>query len=102
MLMNQIDCFIVSTLVRQTRLGRRQSARREIQISLGLVREWCRFRGHLMWLTRKVGWKDVPMPNAYPREFRLDVVQVARNREPGVALEKIAHDSEVHPITLST
>jgi len=42
------------------------------------------------------------MPNAYPREFRLDVVQVARNREPGVTLEKIAHDFGVHPITLST
>ena len=55
-----------------------------------------------MWLTRRVGWKDVPMPNAYPREFRLDAVKVARNREPGVALEKIAHDFEVHLITLST
>ncbi len=42
------------------------------------------------------------MPNAYPREFRLDVVQVARNREPGVTLEKIAHDFGIHPIALST
>jgi len=30
------------------------------------------------------------MPNAYPSEFRRDVVTVAMNREPGVTLEKIA------------
>lgn len=41
------------------------------------------------------------MPNAYPIEFRRDVVQVARNREPGVSLEKIAADFGIHPITLS-
>ena len=32
------------------------------------------------------------MTNAYPMEFRRDVVQVARNREPGLTLEKIAAD----------
>jgi transposase len=42
------------------------------------------------------------MTNAYPMEFRRDVVQVARNREPGVTLEKIAADFGIHPITLST
>ena len=42
------------------------------------------------------------MPNAYPIEFRRDVVQVARNRPPGVSLEKIAADFGIHPITLST
>jgi len=42
------------------------------------------------------------MPNAYPMEFRRDVVQVARNREPGVSLEKTAADFGIHPITLST
>ena len=42
------------------------------------------------------------MPKAYPMEFRPDVVQVARNREPGVPLEKIAADFGIHPITLST
>ena len=41
------------------------------------------------------------MPNAYPMEFRRDVVQVARNRERGVSLEKIAADFGIHPITLS-
>ena len=41
------------------------------------------------------------MTNAYPMEFRRDVVQVARNREPGVTLEKIAADFGIHPITLS-
>jgi transposase len=42
------------------------------------------------------------MTNAHPMEFRRDVVQVARNREPGVTLEKIAADFGIHPITLST
>jgi len=42
------------------------------------------------------------MPNAYPLEFRRDVVQVARNREPGVSLEKIATGFGIRPITLST
>ena len=32
------------------------------------------------------------MPPAYPREFREDVVRVARNREPGVRLADIAKD----------
>ena len=41
------------------------------------------------------------MPNAYPMEFRRDVVQVARSREPGVSLEKVAADFGIHPITLS-
>jgi transposase-like protein len=44
----------------------------------------------------------VTRPNAYPVEFRRDFVQVARNREPGVTLEKIAADFGLHPITLST
>jgi len=37
----------------------------------------------------------------YPREFREDVVRVARQRDPGVTLEQIASDFGVHPITLS-
>jgi transposase len=41
------------------------------------------------------------MPTAYPVGFRRDVVQVARNREPGVSLEKIDADFGIHPITLS-
>ena len=32
------------------------------------------------------------MPKPYPREFRDDVVRVARNREPGVHLKQIADD----------
>ena len=39
-------------------------------------------------------------PSQYPKEFREDVVRVARNREPGVTLEQIAADFGVHPITL--
>lgn len=30
------------------------------------------------------------MPRPYPREFREDVIRVARNREPGVHLKDIA------------
>jgi transposase len=41
------------------------------------------------------------MPKPYPKEFREDVVRVARSREPGVILERIAADFGVHPITLS-
>lgn len=32
------------------------------------------------------------MPKPYPKEFRDDVVNVARNREPGVTLGRIAAD----------
>ena len=32
------------------------------------------------------------MPKPYPREFRNDVVRVARNREPGQLLKDIAAD----------
>lgn len=32
------------------------------------------------------------MPKPYPREFREDVVRVARNREPGMLLKDIAGD----------
>ena len=41
------------------------------------------------------------MPKPYPREFREDVVRVARVREPGVTIEQIARDFGVHPMTLS-
>ncbi|MFQ6332178.1 IS3 family transposase [Nocardia sp. CWNU-33] len=41
------------------------------------------------------------MPKPYPREFRDDVVRVARNRDDGVTLEQIAADFGVHPMTLS-
>ena len=33
------------------------------------------------------------MPAPYPKEFREDVVRVARNREPGQKLSVIAKDS---------
>ena len=41
------------------------------------------------------------MPKPFPKEFREDVVRVARHREPGVTLEQIASDFGVHPMTLS-
>lgn len=41
------------------------------------------------------------MPKPYPREFRDDVVRVARRRESGVTLEQIADDFGIHPMTLS-
>ncbi len=40
------------------------------------------------------------MPKPFPREFREDVVRVARGRESGVTLEQIANDFGVHPMTL--
>lgn len=40
------------------------------------------------------------MPRPYPREFRDDVVRVARNREAGVTIEQVATDFGVHPMTL--
>ncbi|RLK09558.1 transposase-like protein [Micromonospora sp. M71_S20] len=40
------------------------------------------------------------MPKLYPREFRDDVVRVARDREAGVTVEQIAKDFGVHPMTL--
>lgn len=36
----------------------------------------------------------------YPKEFRDDVVRVARNREPGVGLDQIAKDFGIHFTTL--
>ena len=41
------------------------------------------------------------MTKPYPKEFRDDVVRVARNREPGVTIEQIAKDFGVHPMTLT-
>lgn len=41
------------------------------------------------------------MPRPFPKEFREDVVRVARDRGPGVTLEQIAADFGVHPVTLS-
>ncbi|WP_084014063.1 transposase [Mycolicibacter kumamotonensis] len=47
-----------------------------------------------------MGWKDVIVPRPYPREFRDDVVRVARTRDPGVTIEQVATDFGVHPMTL--
>lgn len=41
------------------------------------------------------------MPKPFPKEFREDVVRVARKREPGVTLEQIAADFGIHVMTLS-
>ena len=41
------------------------------------------------------------MPKPFPKEFREDVVRVARQRGPGVTLEQVATDFGVHPMTLS-
>ena len=40
------------------------------------------------------------MPEPYPKEFREDVVAVARGREPGVTIEQIAKDFGDHTMTL--
>ncbi|GAA2512772.1 transposase [Streptomyces thermolineatus] len=41
------------------------------------------------------------MSKPYPKEFREDVVRVARNREPGVTLEQVAVDFGIHPASLT-
>jgi len=41
------------------------------------------------------------MPKPFPREFRDDVVRVARSRGPGVSLEQIAADFGIHGTTLA-
>jgi transposase len=41
------------------------------------------------------------MPSPYPREFRDDVVRVARKRDQGVTLEAVAADFGIHVMTLS-
>jgi transposase len=46
-------------------------------------------------------WKDVVVPKPFPREFRDDVVRVARTRDPDVTLEQVAADFGIHPMTLS-
>ena len=40
------------------------------------------------------------MSKPYPKEFREDVVRVARNRDPNVRLEQIAADVGIHFTTL--
>ncbi|MEO8850318.1 MAG: IS3 family transposase [Allobranchiibius sp.] len=42
------------------------------------------------------------MPKPYPKEFRDDVVRVARAREAGVTVAQIAKDFGVHEMTLHT
>lgn len=41
------------------------------------------------------------MPAPYPREFRDDVVAVARQREPGVTLKQIAEDFGIAEASLT-
>jgi transposase-like protein len=41
------------------------------------------------------------VPKPFPREFRDDVVRVARARDPDVTLEQVAADFGIHPMTLS-
>jgi transposase-like protein len=45
--------------------------------------------------------EGVVMPAPYPREFRDDVVAVARRREPGVTLKQIAGDFGIAEASLT-
>ncbi len=56
------------------------------------VRVCCTDLWHLRWRGQWPGWKDVAVPKPFPKEFREDVVRVARDRGPGVTLEPIATD----------
>lgn len=42
------------------------------------------------------------MPRPFPREFREDVVRVARSRDPETTIEQVAKDFGIHPNTLVT
>ncbi|MGW5786609.1 hypothetical protein ACWEWK_21745, partial [Streptomyces sp. NPDC003757] len=58
--------------------------------------------GIVPWAARvSAGRHSETISKPYPKEFREDDVKVARTREPGVALEQMATDFGVHPITLS-
>lgn len=41
------------------------------------------------------------MPRPFPREFRDDVVAVARRREPGVTLKQVAEDFGISEASLT-
>jgi transposase-like protein len=41
------------------------------------------------------------MPKPFPKEFRDDVVRVARNRDSSTTLEQVAKDFGVHATTLA-
>jgi transposase len=41
------------------------------------------------------------VPKPYPREFRDDVIRVARDRESGVTLAQVAKDFGIHEMTLT-
>ena len=41
------------------------------------------------------------MPKPFPKEFREDVVRVARNRDPKTTLEEVAKDFGIHATTLT-
>jgi transposase-like protein len=40
------------------------------------------------------------VPKPFPREFREDVVRVARGRDPKTTIEQVARDFGIHPQTL--
>ncbi|OUZ09128.1 transposase [Aeromicrobium sp. PE09-221] len=41
------------------------------------------------------------MPKSFPKEFREDVVRVARNRDSKTTLEEVAKDFGIHAATLA-
>ncbi|MCW2984207.1 MAG: Insertion element uncharacterized 12 [Conexibacter sp.] len=42
------------------------------------------------------------MPKPFPKEFREDVVRVARNRDSKTTIEEVAKDFGIHATTLTT
>ena len=40
------------------------------------------------------------MPKPYPKEFRDDVINVARNRDENTTLSEVAHDFGLHEGTI--
>lgn len=52
------------------------------------------------WCREALAGRGVIMPGPYPREFREDVVAVARSRESGVTIKQIATDFGISEATL--
>src|SRR5690242_15116233 len=55
-----------------------------------------------MWLVVRPAERMSDVPKPFPREFREDVVRVARDRDEKTTIEQIARDFGVHPQTLQT
>ena len=54
----------------------------------------------MIWLAHPGPGRIVTMPKPYPKEFRDDVINVARNRDENTTLSEVAHDFGLHEGTI--